>query len=183
MRSPLRSALGIGLLFCMGVAGVAAQTTAPATPPTAHFVITGNAAGFNNGSTMTPAVIGTAAMQLTSRISCGYEHIAISSNHSRWELGVVAYTVPLSSLLGRFAKSLTFDASNIGVTFSVGGGKLLQPTANRVAETAGIHLSYPLSDHVSLQLVGVDVLHGGVQTGTVTTSTTQAVSTGLNFYF
>lgn len=99
-------------------------------------------------------------------------------------MGVIAYTRTLNTLLGtKLSDKLLFDASQIGVTFSAGAGKVLEPTANRIAETIGVHISYPLSDHLSLQVIGVDLLHGGGHTAYITANTTQAVSTGLNIHF
>jgi hypothetical protein len=169
--------------IAMLAVSVGAQTPAP-TPQTSHFSITGNIAGFTGANSTQGAQIVTAALQVTNRLSAGYEHISAPSINGRWEFGIVAYTLQLDSLLGsKISSKLKFDASQIGVTFSAGGGKLLQPTVNRIAETAGVHISYPLADHISVQLVGVDVLHGGVQTGFLTTNTTQAISTGLNLSF
>ena len=163
--------------------GLRAQTPAPAQSPD-YFTLTGNFSSFSNQSSTTPAVIATAALNLTTRVSVGYEHIQVSSVSARWELGVASYTLPLNSLLGKkISSKLVFDPSNINVTFSAGAGKLLQPTANRIAETAGFHISYPLMDHVSVKLVGVDFLHVGVQSGFLTTNVTEAVSTGLNISF
>jgi hypothetical protein len=172
----------LAFLFC--VIPTYAQTVAPAPPAPDYFTITGNYAAFAKGSTTTPAVIATAALNVTQRISVGYEHISVSAANARWELGAVAYTLPLNALLGKtISAKLMFDPTNIYVTFSAGAGKVLQPQVNRIAETAGFHLSYPLMDHVSVQLVGVDFLHGGVQSGFITTNTSEAISTGLNISF
>lgn len=173
----------LGLLF-LGTSTRAQTPPAPAPPAAQHFTISGNAVGFTSSTGTNVAEIMTAAMQLTTRVSAGYEHIAISALSARYEMGVVAYTLPLTSLVGQTLSShFVFNSDNIQVTFSAGGGKLLQPTTNRIAETGGVHISYPLSDHVSMQLIGIDVVHGGPQVGFITTNTTTAISTGLNFSF
>jgi hypothetical protein len=174
--------LTMGMLLLMGSLGFA-QDTKPTEPPTQHFTISGNVAGFTKAPTGAGAAsILTAAMQITKTTSAGYVHIAIGD--ARWELGELAYTRPLSELVGtRLNSKLVFDATKIGITFTAGAGKLLQPTVNRIAETAGVHVSYPLSDHLSVQLIGVDVLHAGMLTGFITTNYTQAVSSGLNISF
>jgi hypothetical protein len=174
--------LAIALFLSLFAVGLHAQT--PAVPPTQLFTISGNIAGFSGASATNGAVIATAAIQILPSVSAGYEHIAISSLNSRFELGVVAYTRPLSSLLGSILTSkLLFDATQIGVTFSAGAGKVLEPTANRIAETVGVHFSYPLTNNMSVQIIGIDVLHGAGKTGFVTTNYAQAVSTGINIHF
>lgn len=177
----------LSILFLMLLAGTSlhAQTATPVPAPTL-FTMSGNYAAFTGTKVSTPAVIASAAIQLLPNISVGYEHIQVTSSAftARWELGVAAYTQQLNSLLGStISNKLLIDTSQIGVTFSAGAGKLLQPTANRITETVGVHFSYPLMDHISLQVLGVDLLHGGVVTGILTTNTTANISTGINIYF
>jgi hypothetical protein len=180
--------LWMALCLFLAAGSLRAQTAPapaplPATPPVNHFVITANVAGFMGvkGSPGTASIL-TAAMQIMPSLSAGYEHIGIGN--TRWELGVVAYTKPLSSLLGsKLSSKLLFDASQVNFTFSGGGGKLLQPTVNTVAETAGFHISYPITDHLALQIVGVDFLHSTHTSGFLTTNTTQTISSGINVYF
>jgi len=161
-----------------------AQSTTPVVPPTQLFTFSGNISGFSTGSSTSGAVVATAALQLTNQFSAGYEHIQISSINSRYELGVVAYTRTLDTLLGTSLSSkLLFDPSQIGVTFSGGLGKVLEPTANRIAETLGVHISYPLTTNMSIQVIGIDFLHGGGHTGFITSSYSEAVSTGINIHF
>jgi hypothetical protein len=174
--------LAIALFLSLFAVGLHAQT--PAVPPTQLFTITGNIAGFSGASATNGAVMASAAMQILPTVSVGYEHVGISSINSRFELGVIAYTRPLSSLLGStLTNKLLFDATQIGVTFTGGAGKVLEPTANRIAETVGVHFSYPLSGNMSVQVIGIDILHGGGHTGFITTNYAQAVSTGLNIHF
>jgi hypothetical protein len=173
-------------LFVLGLAGAlpaGAQTAAPVPAPT-MFTMSGNYAAFTGAKTTTSAVIASAAIRILPEVSVGYEHNQVNAVNARWELGVVAYTRQLNSLLGSTISSkLLVDTSQIGVTFSAGAGKLLQPTANRIAETVGVHVSYPLADHISLQILGVDYLHGGVQNGLLTVNSTANISTGVNIYF
>lgn len=173
----------IALLFGLSVtAGVRAQ--APAVPPTQLFTFSGNLAGFNGGSGTNGAVIATAALQILPSVSVGYEHITISALNVRGEMGVIAYTRTLNTFLGKtLSDKLLLDSSQIGVTISGGAGKILQPTANRVGETLGVHISYPLNDHLSMQVIGVDVLHGAGRTITITSNYSEAVSTGLIVHF
>jgi hypothetical protein len=174
------------LLFALAISllAVSVHAQTPAAPPTQLFVLSGNIAGFSGASATNGAVIATAAMQILPTVSVGYEHIGISSINSRFELGVVAYTRPLSALLGStLTKRLLFNATDIGVTFSAGAGKVLEPTANRIAETVGVHFSYPLTNNMSVQIIGIDVLHGAGRTGFITTNYAQAVSTGINIHF
>jgi len=177
--------LMIMLMFLFLAPYCFAQTAAPVPAPTL-FTLSGNYAAFSGTKTTNAAVIATAAIQILPNVSVGYEHIQVTSGitNARWELGVVAYTRQLSSLLGsKIADKLLVDTSQIGVTFTAGAGKLLQPTVNRIAETVGVHFSYPLADHISLQIIGVDLLHGGVQTGLLTTNTSENISSGINIFF
>jgi hypothetical protein len=169
----------IGLLVIAGLPAAAQSVPAPSL-----FTISGNASSFGSGHATSPAIIASAAIQLTPRVSVGYEHIAISAVSTRYEMGVAAYTLPASALLGsRITSKLLLDVSKVGVTFDAGAGKVLEPTANRIAEMAGVHISYPLMDGLSLQLIGVDVLHGGGHTNLLTVNTSAAISTGINIYF
>jgi hypothetical protein len=173
----------LALLFVLFAAPCFAQTS---VPKPSLFTMSGNYAAFTGTKTTTPVVVATAAVQVTNHFSFGYEHIQATSGSldARWELGIGAYTRQLNELLGaNLSSKILFDVSQIGVTFTAGGGKLLQPTVNRIAETAGVHFSYPLADHISMQVIGVDILHGGVQTGILTTNTTASVSSGINIYF
>lgn len=175
--------IGMVMVIAMAI-NVQAQTTPPVvTAPTQMFVFSGNIAGFNGASGTNGAVIATAALQLTPAISTGYEHLAISALNVRGEMGVIAYTKPLSSFFGsKVASKLLVDTSAIGLTISGGAGKILQPTANRVGETLGVHLSYPLSANMSWQ-VGIDVLHGAGRTTIITSNYNDVASTGLVVHF
>jgi hypothetical protein len=183
----LSNLMWLAIMFAALSLPLHAQTVLPVSTPAPNlFSISGNIADFGRGpSSSSAAMIATASVQTTKNLSLGYEHIAVTSaGKPRWELGVAAYTRPLSDLLGsKLASKLLINTSNIGVTFSVGAGKVLAPTANRIAETAGVHISYPLIDGISLQLIGVDVLHGAGHTQFLTVNTTTAISTGINIYF
>lgn len=157
-----------------------AQTPAPAT----HFVLSGSATGFAGPGGTYAAVIAGAAIQITDHISAGYNQLTVPTLGMRWELGVVNYTRPLTDILPQsFLAKLKFDPSNIYLTGQAGIGKLLEPSANHIAETLGLFVSYPLSNNVSLQLVGLSGYNGGVQRGIVTTNQQIGVSTGINFSF
>jgi hypothetical protein len=172
------------LALVLSFSAHAQSTTPPAAPPTQIFTFSGNLSGFSGATATNGAVIATAAIQVTNQVSAGYEHIAISGINSRFELGVIGYTRTLNALLGpTLSNKLLFDPSQIGVTFTAGAGKVLEPTANRIAETVGVHISYPLTNNMSVQVIGVDFLHGGGNTGFITSNFAQAVSTGLNIHF
>jgi hypothetical protein len=167
---------------------VSAQTPTPPTPPPdapiQHLVINASAVGFNGPSGTQAASVMGAGLQLTKRVSLGYLHVTIPAVSARFELGVANYTAPLSAVLGKkLSSKFIFDTSLINVTFQGGMGKLLQPTANRIAETAGVYITYPIASHVSFQVIGGQFVHGGVQSGLITRNYNAAVSTGLNFYF
>lgn len=171
-------------LFAALFLAIPAISHAQSAPAPTHFVISGSATGFTGANGTSAASIAGAAIQLTPHISAGYLQVTVPAISARFQMGVVNYTKPLNEWLGTtISNKLVFNISNINLTVQAGGGKLLQPIVNRIAETAGVYVSYPVSNNVSLQLVGVSVLHGGAQTGFVTTNTTTALSTGINFSF
>lgn len=170
--------LALALFIPFLVAGTLHAQTAT------HFTVSGTGASFTGATGTSAVAIAGVNVQMTPNFSAGYKHYQIPAINARFEMGVIDYSRSLDKLVGsKIASKFTFDLSKINVTFEGGGGKLLQPTANRIAETGGVFLAYPLSDHVSLQLVGVTVLHGGIQTGFVTVSTTETVGSGLSFSF
>lgn len=150
-----------------------------------HITLSGSATGFMGGGGTQPASIAGATFSLTQRISLGYEQITIPSVAS-FDMGIGQYTLPFSSLMGKKISShFVFDASKVNVTFMAGAGKLLQSAQNvsRIAETAGVYVSYPISGNLSVRIVGAQYIHGGVQNGLLTTPSTAAISTGLSLSF
>jgi hypothetical protein len=160
---------------------VMGQTTpAPSTPPTQHFVISANAAGYGGPGSGTQAVmIVGAGFQLTSNISVSYGSISnpTDSTQPRYNLGDFNYTREVASFLPASLKAkLTFDTTNYLVTFQASGGKVTAPGVNRVAEGAGIYISRPVANNMQLTC-GYRFLHG------VGTSTVKIPSVGINFTF
>jgi hypothetical protein len=100
-------------------------------------------------------------------------------------MGVVGFTKPLSSLLGKTITSkLLFDATSLNVTFQGGGGKLLTPTANHIAETFGASLSYPIpGTSAAIQVLGYQWVHSPNLWAGIEKSYTQQIQTGLIVYF
>lgn len=173
----------LGLLFCCALSF--GQTTAPAPAPVQHFVISASAAGYNGQSGATALSIAGTGIQLTTNVSVAYNLISNPSDNTapKYNLGVINYSRGLDAILGKTLSSkLTFDTSNFVVTFQAGAGKVSMPSAHHIAETGGIYLSRPLADHVSLQIVGYQVLHGQGTT-VLTHNVTQQISSGLNFTF
>jgi hypothetical protein len=176
--------LKLAIVFLLSLFAVGLHAQTPAIPPTQLFTFSGNLGGFNGSSATNGAVIATAALQILPTVSAGYEHLNISALNLRGEFGVIAYTRPLSAFLGKtIADKLLFDTTQIGVTISGGAGKILQPTANRVGETLGVHFSYPLTTNLSVQVIGIDVIHGAGKTLIISSNYSEAVSTGLNVHF
>ena len=174
--------------FCLAFAVLllpvvaSAQTPASSPSPIDHIFVSGSALAFNGPNGMTASSNFGAALQLTPGLSTGYNQITIPSLNRTYRLGVVNYTRPLSSLVGKALSSkFVFDLSQINATFQAGGGKVDQvapnPVFSTVAETGGVFLSVPLANHVSATVVGVQYLHGGSNPSQVT------LTTGLNFHF
>lgn len=167
------------------------QTTQQPTPVFDKFVVSANASGINGagGGTHAASNVGT-SLQLTASISAGYNQLTIADTNTYFRMGVINYTKPLSSLLGKKASAaFVFDPSQIQITFQGGLGKVTQnftaPAASlhHIAEEAGVFIIYPLSDHLNAQLFGYQVYHGATQNLGVTYNQTQAISTGLVLHF
>jgi hypothetical protein len=181
--------LAIAFVLFLGLAVASlAQTVAPAPAPepvVQHFVISVSASGYGGQKgTQAESIAGT-ALQLTPHVSVGYNQIfnPSDSTQPKYRLGVVNYTRELHDLLGaKLSSKFVFDTTRLIVTFQGGAGKVSYEGVNRIAETGGAFLSFPLADHVSFQLVGYQVLHGQ-GTSTLTRSTTGQMSSGLYFTF
>ncbi len=173
----------VGLLFSCVLSF--AQTAPAPAPAVQHFVISVSASGYNGQSGAAPLSIAGTGIQLTQNLSVAYNLISNPSDTTapKYNLGVINYSRGLNSILGKSLSSkLSFDSSNFVVTFQGGAGKVSMPSVHHVAETGGIYLSRPLADHVSLQVVGYQVLRGQGTT-ILTHNVTQQISTGLNFTF
>jgi hypothetical protein len=161
-----------------------AQAQTNVVPPPVHFTLSGSASSFSGTNGTSAASLAGAGINVTPHFSAGYLQVNIPAISGRFEMGVVNYTRTLHDIIGNtLASKIQFDTTGINVTFQGGGGKLLQPIVNRIAETAGVYFTYPVTNNMSLQLLGISVFHGGTQTGFVTVNTTTAVSTGLQFNF
>lgn len=178
--------LALSLLLLGGLAQ--AQSTTASTV-LSNISITGTASGFMGASGTQPASILGADFQVSQAVSVGYEQVQISALNTNYDFGVVNYGVPLSSLLGKTLTSkLTFNASDVSVTFTGGVGKMLTsattstPANSHIAETAGVFLHIPVSANLSFQVLGAQWIHG-VSNGVVTAPSTAALSSGLSISF
>jgi hypothetical protein len=180
----MRNRFGFALflvLLVLALPGLA-LAQAPSSSPADHIFVSGGVLAFNGPNGMTASSNLGAALQLTKGLSAGYNQVTIPSLNRTYRLGVLNYTRPLSSYLGKkLSSKFVFDVSQINVTLQAGGGKVAQvlphPVFDVIAESAGAFISYPLANHVSAQVVGVQWLHGGKNPSHV------VMSTGLNFHF
>lgn len=183
-----RIVLAVALLFAVPLLA----QNAPAPSPFSNFSLDGSAVGFlGSASGSQPASLVGAWYQTTARVSFGFETIQIPANSS-WYFGMAKYQLPLSSLLGKkITAKLKFDASQIGVGFEGGLGKMLQSATaaqiaapvNRFAGTVGVTVSIPLSSNLAFQAISAQWLQSGVQHGLIVTPSTAAISTGLSLHF
>lgn len=161
-----------------------AQTVSPANPPTQHFVINVNAAGYNGAAgTQAVSLIGS-AFQLTSDVSVGYLQILnpTDGTQPKYHLGVANYTRQLDAFLPKAVKSkLLIDTTNWLITFQAGGGKVSYLNVNRIAEDFGVFISRPVAPNLQLQC-GYQVLHGQ-GTSVLTRNVTNQPTAGLIFTF
>lgn len=164
----------------------------PGFAQTQHFSLSGSVIGYLGPGGSTPSSIADGYFNLTQRVAIGYQQITIPTI-ATIKLGCVTYSLPLNTLAGKkLSSKFVFDASKIGVTFIAGAGKLNQDVlnVNRVAETGGVYISYPLGSNVSLKLVGAQWIHGGIVNGILATglpsspnSSSAAISTGISVHF
>lgn len=112
-------------LFCaFTLCAVAALAQDSGNPPVQHFVISGSAAGYENGKYAVS--IASTGFQLTQNVSLAYEFISNPSDSSkpRFGSGVANYTRQLSSFVpAKLQKKLLVDTSNYLVTFQAGAGR------------------------------------------------------------
>lgn len=183
-RSKILAAIW-GALAVLFLAQAAGAQTNVAPPPTFHFVVGGSAINFNGVNGANVGSVAYTGLQVTASLSATYEHITVPSISARYEMGVIGYTRPLNALLGKTLSSkLLFDSSNLNVTFAGGGGKLLAPGGNHIAETASVSLSYPIpGTSAAIQVLGYQFIHSPNMWGTIEKSYTQQVQSGLIVYF
>lgn len=156
--------------------GLAVSAMAQSEPPTQHFVISGNAAGYGGSEAVS---IEGAGFQVTKSVSVAYGRISnpMDSTKPIYNLGDLNYTRELASLLGaKLTSKLAFDSTNWLVTFQVSGGKVTAPGVNHVAEGVGIYLSRPVATNMSMTS-GIRFLHG------IGNTTVKVPTVGLNFTF
>src|SRR5690348_3548147 len=99
-----------------------------AVPPTTHFSLSGQVISYMGAGGSTPATIVDGYFNVTQRVALGYQQIIIPTLATA-KLGMVTYSLPLNSLVGKkLSAKFVFDSSKIGVTFLAGAGKLNQTT-------------------------------------------------------
>ena len=149
---------------------------APDLGITQHLTLSASATGFMGGSGSQPATIAAIGFNVTPHFSVAYSQLLVPSTSTQ-----AAVTASLGVVIGNTLSSkLSFDPTQINVTFQGGGGKSNQSGTSRIAETAGAYISYPLAQNVSFQLFGISLIRSGNVTGVLTT---KQISTGLNFSF
>jgi hypothetical protein len=181
-QSPVSKA-AVLLLMLLLPSFASAQTPTPPPDPTNYITITGSALGFRDSYTDSVAASSEmgAALQITKRVSFGYDQVTVPAANRVYRYGVINYTIPLDTLLGKkLASKFVFDASAFNVIFKAGGGKLAQtaPSINLdvITETAGMYVVHKLMGPVSL-MVGGQWLHGGKNPSNA------AFTTGLSLSF
>lgn len=178
--------------FLLLLAVLLAPAVFAQTPVTAdnftHFSLTGSATGFLGASGGNqPANIAGGWFNITQRVSIGAEMITIPTV-ATFKFGMVQYQLPLANLVGKkLTGHFLFDASKVAVGFQGGVGNLVQSNQNvsKIAGTVGVTLSYPLSDHLSMQIISAQYVRGGVAgtSGLVSSPSAAAISSGLGINF
>jgi hypothetical protein len=180
-----------GFIVITLILGIAFATPAQ----TQHFSLSGSVVSFMGPGGSTPASIADGYFNITPNFSTGYQQITIPTLATA-RLGMLAYSKPLSSWVGKtLTKKFVFDASKINLTLLGGVGKLNQGTlnVNRIAETVGLCVDYPVAANVSIKVVCGQWLHGGIVNGIIgnvpipgsptTNSSTAAISSGVRIHF
>lgn len=198
----MRSKILAAIWGVLAVLAMAANCTAQALPnnptpqPTQHFELSGSVVSYMGPGGSVPASIATGYFNVTKTFKVGYQQITIPSIASA-RLGVGDFGKPLCSWLGKtLSAKLVFDCSKASVDVFAGAGKLNESAlnVNRVAETAGLCVSYSLGNNVSANLACGQWLHGGIVNGFITNgslpaapqspnSSSAAVSTGIKVHF
>lgn len=173
----------LAVLFCALALSAVASAQTPA-PPTQHFVISVNAAGYGGQSGTQAVSLAGAAFQVTKNVSAGYLNVSnpTDSTQPKYHLGVLNYTRELRAVIGqKLASKLAFDTTNWLVTVQAGGGKVRYEGVDRVAEIGGIFISRPVANNLQL-VCGYQVLHGQ-GTSILTRNVAQQPTVGLTFTF
>jgi hypothetical protein len=170
--------------------GAKAQTNvAPSITPQ-YFVISVSAAGYGGQKAVQPVTIVGTAVQLTTNLSVGYNQIfnPNDSTAPKYNLGVVNYTRQLAEICSFCKSHFVFDTTQVLITGQAGLGRVSMTlpgetvSTSHIAEIVGAFINYPLANHVSMQLLGLQYLHGQGNT-TLTRSNTYQISAGPYFTF
>lgn len=142
-------------------------TLTPAFAQTSHFSVDVSALGLSAGGTASAGTNVGGAVQITKRVSAGYEQVIVPNLSATYYIGQAMYTVPLSALVGKkINKSFAFDSSVWSVKFSAGAGVLRQTLngvmTQHVASEAGAGLVYTANSHVGVEVISGQWLHAGV---------------------
>lgn len=180
----------IAVVFAIAVLAGSALAQSQ-TPPTQHFVISANAAGY--GGKEAVSIVGT-GFQLTKYVSVAYGRISNPTDTTKpiYNLGDLNVTYELGDLLpAKAKKALVFDTTNWLVTFQGSAGKVtapsptvdktgrpIGPNINRIAEGLGVYVSRPVANNVQMTC-GFRFLHGAG----LGTTWVKVPTVGLNFTF
>lgn len=191
----LKAILSFVLVVAFSVASFA-QGSPPSSGGVSHFSVTASALGTQGAGSATAAAIAGGSVNLTKRVALCYQQIQMPSYNASFYLGEGCYTLPITSLFGKKISShFTFNTANWSVTFFGGAGILRQTAvsgttttqAQHIAETAGMGLNYTANNHITIQVVSGQWLHGGLQgmppNQFVTVPDLASVSTGLRITF
>lgn len=161
-------------------------------PAASHFSISASASGFIGGQQSNPSTIVEGSVNLSRRLSIGYDQVLIPNLNANYHFGLLRYDMPLASVIGKKLNSqMVFDTSKWGVGFIGGAGVLRQDITaikqQHIASEVGAGLNYNANGHVTVDVVSFRWLHAGVQgplnNQFVTTSNDFAAASGLTVKF
>jgi hypothetical protein len=141
-----------------------------ASSQTQHFSLSGGPITYMGPSGSAPATIADGYFNVTKTFSAGYQQIIIPGLATA-KLGMMDVSKPLASWLGKtLTAKLAFDSSKVSIDVFAGAGKLSQDVlkVNRIAEAAGVCVSYAIGANVSANVVCGEYLHGGIVNGLIT---------------
>jgi len=191
-RSRIKALAVLAVLVTLSFLAVPlrAQTNVAQAPTPQYFVISVSAAGYGGQKSVQPVTIAGTAVQLTSNLSVGYNQIfnPNDSTAPKYNLGVANYTRQLAEVCSYCKNHFVFDTTQVLLTGQFGAGKVsMTPTGSNVstshiAEIVGGFISLPMANHVSMQVLGVQYIHG-TGTTTLTRNNTYQISAGPYFTF
>lgn len=169
------------LLSLFAIIVTHAQNPPPQPNDGVHFSFAATYTNFRNPDQTATSI--EARLPFTSRVSLLYQQILVPTDANlTFYFGKVRYTWPGKSVL-RF-KTLQFNPDRLEFFVQGGLGSVNQSQKiERIAQTAGVGINIKTSDNVSVRLLSIDYVHGGVNQGVLAIPNHLQLGSGLELKF